>query len=372
MSDLRKMAVMGAVALVAVGCLTSCGKGPFSRTQAEDKGTPDPAILIEVAPVVRGSIEGIVKGTANLEAEAEVKIFARTSNRVTELLTEEGQTVEKGAVLLRLEDDLQRTQVSKAEVRLEKADQEFQRQKVLFEQNLISEQVFHDTQFELKQLQLALDDSRRELDYTVVRAPIAGTISRRLVKYGDLVNLNQQLFEIVDFNSIVARVYVAERELASLNVGQPVRVMAAVGGDHIYTGRVERIAPVVESKTGLVKVTVGFPDIADLRPGMYVDAEIVTDTRTNVILLSKRSLVYDGDQIYVYRLKPDRRVERILVEPRLEDRVNLEPAGGFSDGDQIVVAGQTGLKDAARVRLPEDPDPTEKKEGEGANLSAAK
>jgi membrane fusion protein, multidrug efflux system len=130
---------------------------------------------------------------------------------VTELLTEEGQLVEKGAVLLRLEDDLQRTQVSKAEVRLEKATQEFQRQKALFEQNLISEQVFHDAQFELKQLELALDDARRELEYTVVRAPIAGTISRRLVKYGDLVNVNQHLFDIVDFESIVARVYVPER-----------------------------------------------------------------------------------------------------------------------------------------------------------------
>jgi multidrug efflux pump subunit AcrA (membrane-fusion protein) len=123
----------------------------------------------------------------------------------------------------------------------------------------------------------------------------------------------------------------------------------------------------------LVKVTVGFPEIGELRPGMYVAAEIVTDARTNVLLLSKRSRVYDGDQIYVYRLVPDRKVERVLVEPRLEDRLNIEPAGGFNEGDLIVVAGQTGLKDAARVRLPEDPDPTEEKAAEkDANLSAAK
>jgi membrane fusion protein (multidrug efflux system) len=359
--------------VLAVGLLAGCGKSPFSRTQAEDKNKPEPAVPVEVAPVTRGAIEGTVKGRSNLEAEEEVKIFARTSNRVTELLAEEGLTVEKGAVLLRLEDDIQQTQVKKAEVRLEKAMQEFQRQKALFEQNLISEQMFHDAQFELKQLELALDDARRELEYTVVRAPIGGTISHRMVKYGDLVNLNQHLFDIVDFESIVARVYVAERELSTLQVGQPVRVKTATGGTQIYAGRVERIAPVVESKTGLVKVTVGFPEIGALRPGMYVDIEIVTDARTDVLLLSKRSLVYDGDQFYVYRLVPDRKVERVLVEPRLEDRFNIEPTGGFNEGDLIVVAGQTGLKDAARVRLPEDPDPTEEKAAEkDANLSAAK
>ncbi|HSM50189.1 MAG TPA: efflux RND transporter periplasmic adaptor subunit, partial [Thermoanaerobaculia bacterium] len=101
--------------------------------------------------------------------------------------------------------------------------------------------------------------------------------------------------------------------------------------------------------------------------------EIVTATRTDALLLSKRSLVYDGDQLYVYRLLPERKVERVLVEPRLADALHIEPAGGFNEGDLIVVAGQTGLKDAARVRLPEDPDPAEKEAaGEDASLSSAK
>jgi multidrug efflux pump subunit AcrA (membrane-fusion protein) len=117
---------------------------------------------------------------------------------------------------------------------------------------------------------------------------------------------------------------------------------------------------------------VGFDELGPLRPGMYVDAEIVTATRTNALLLSKRSLVYDGDQLYVYRLLPERKVERVLVEPLLADRLYVEPVSGFSEGDLIVVAGQTGLKDAARVRLPEDPDPEDKPEdGKDKSLSAA-
>jgi len=138
-----------------------------------------------------------------------------------------------------------------------------------------------------------------------------------------------------------------------------------------FNGHVKRIAPVVESKTGTVKVTVGFSEVGQLRPGMYVEVAIVTATREDALLISKRSLVYDADQIFAYRLGTNRTVERVLVEPQLADRDNLEPARGFSEGDQLVVAGQTGLKDGASVRLPGDPDPEkEDKSGSDAKVDS--
>ena len=124
-----------------------------------------------------------------------------------------------------------------------------------------------------------------------------------------------------------------------------------------FKGYVKRIAPIVESKTGTVKVTIGFSAIGQLRPGMYVDVELVTAKRADALLLTKRALLYDGELSYVFRLLPERKVERVLVEPRIADKLNIEPVSGFKEGDQIVVAGQTGLKDGAKVRLPEDPRP---------------
>jgi membrane fusion protein, multidrug efflux system len=376
MSERRRISVMVAVLLTAV-LMAGCGRGPFQRTEAKEKPKPDPAVPVEVVAIECGAIEATVKSTTSLEAEAEVKVFARTSNRVTELLVEEGAEVEKGALLLRLEDDIQRTQLDKAEARLEKARQEFRRQQALYEQSLISEQVYGDAQFELRQLELAQDDALRELAYTEVRAPIAGTVSRRLVKYGDMVNVNQHLFDIVDFDSIVARVHLPERGLSELKVGQPARVTAQALGDGVIAGEVRLIAPVIDARTGLVKVTVGFEDVGPLRPGMYVDVEIVTATRTDSLLLSKRSIVYDGDQLYVYRLlsgreADDRKVERVLLRPRLMDRFNVEPLEGFAAGDLIVVAGQTGLKDGARVRLPGDPEEDKAAGASGGELSAVK
>jgi membrane fusion protein (multidrug efflux system) len=92
--------------------------------------------------------------------------------------------------------------------------------------------------------------------------------------------------------------------------------------------------------------------------------ELVTAVHEDAILLPKKALVYDNDQIFAFRLGEERRVERVVVDPALEDPEWMEPTEGFSTDDQIVVAGQSGLKDGALVRLPGDPDPEEASDDE--------
>lgn len=341
-------------------CLVGCQRVPTDSAKPKSE-TKDETLPVEVTNVTRGPIEATIRNSTHLEAEEEVKVFARTANRVTELLVEEGDEVEKGQVLLRLDNDIQKTAYGKAQSSWEKARREFERSQALFDEKLISEQTFRDAQYELKQRELAFEDAKRELEYTEVRAPIAGTISQRLVNYGDLVNLNQQLFDIVDFRSIVARIYVPEKNLPDLRLDQPARVTATAFGDEEFIGYVKRTAPVVEARSGTVKVTIGFKDVGQLRPGMYVDVELITARHPDALLITKRALLYDGELSYVFRLLPDRKVERVMLEPRIADKFNVEPMSGFKEGDQIVVAGQTGLKDGAKVRLPEDPRPEDKK-----------
>lgn len=340
---------LASIALSLAGCK------PGKPQSAEKDGVMP--IPVEVQPLRLGPIETALRTFATLEAEQEVKVFARTANRVTQLLVEEGTAVDKEAVLVRLDDSNQQVMVAKAKNALEKSRREFERLEVLYGQKLISDQVFTDARFELRQLELALEEAQRELDYTVIGAPLQGVISRRLVKLGDLVSNGQHLFDIVDFDSIVARVYVPEKNLASLATNQPARVVATALTGKEFQGRVRRIAPVVDAKSGTVKVTLGFDAIGPLRPGMYVDVELILNQKADAVLLSKRALVLDGDQTYAFRLGENRKVQRILIEPRASDRLHVEPASGFKEGDLVVVAGQTGLKDGALVRLPEDPDP---------------
>ena len=299
-----------------------------------------------------------------LEAEQSVKVVSRTANRVVQLMVEEGDQVQKNQLLARLEDDIQRTALSKAENQAEKSRDEFKRQESLYEQELISDQVFRDARYDLKQLELSVEDAARELSYTEIRAPIAGTITSRLLKLGDEVSNTQHLFDIVDFNSIVARLYVPEKELGVLELYQEVRVTATAFPDQTFEAYVLRISPIIEANSGMVKVTIAFKDIGPLRPGMYIDAGIVVETKTDATLIPKQALAFDGDQQYVFRLKKDRKVERIRLKPGLEDAFWVETKDQIKPGDQIVIAGQTGLKDGTLVRLPGDPEPSDEEEDE--------
>jgi membrane fusion protein (multidrug efflux system) len=322
------------------------GKGEKGDETEEPKAVP-----VEVVALDRGAIEETLRYSTNLEAEDEVAVFAESSRRVVELRVEEGRRVAKGQVLLRLQDDEQRTTLAKVQSQYDNAAREYERQTRLHGQELISEQAFNDATYELEQLALALEEAERALSYTEVKAPISGTVTERLVNLGDFVNVNQKLFHIVDFGSLVARVFVPEKELRRIAAGQRARVTATALGDAAIAGTIDRLSPVVDPHSGTVKVTVDVPPAGGLRPGLYVDVELVTAVRDDALLVPKRALVYDQDQVYVYRIGDGMKAERVLLEPLLEDKNHIEPAGGVASGDRVVVAGQAGLKDGVEVRL---------------------
>jgi len=370
-SNVRKnwLGILGGLTLACVAVMTpGCARDATAKDsgagakaepaknekkKGKDDEKKEEAVPVEVAKLERGPIEAVLRFSSNLEAESGVQVHSEAKRLVRELLVEEGDRVAKGHVLLRLQDDEQRSSMAKVKSQLDKAEREYLRQQRLFEQELISEQAFADATYEVEQLRLAYIDAQRELGYTEVKAPIAGTVTVRKVNLGDQVQIGQHLFDIIDFDSLVALVYVPEKHLAEMRSGLEARVSGQVASGAGHVGRIKRIAPVVDPKTGTVKVTVDVAGQPGLRPGMYVDVELVTATRADALLVPKRAVVYDNDQMFVYRLDNDKsRVERVFIEPRLSDKHFLEPSAGLAPGDQIVVAGQAGLKDGALVSLP--------------------
>ncbi len=325
--------------------------GEKKEAETDESEEKDEAVPVEIVTLRHGRIESILRFSTNLEAEREVQVLSEAARRVTHLLVEEGDIVSRGQVLIRLQSEAQETELARVRSQLANARLEFDRQTNLFNQQLISVEEFNEATYQLEQLELALKDAERELSYTQVRAPIGGTITQRLVNVGDYVTINQHLFDIIDFDSIVARIYVPEKELGKLRVGQRARVFAEAAEAEIHTGMVDRIAPRVDPRSGTVKVTVAIPPSQGLLPGMYVTVELITDIHEDAVLVPKKALVYDADQLFVFRLGDDDSVERLLIRAVLEDRDNIEPQGVLAAGDRIVVAGQASLKDGSTVRI---------------------
>ena len=379
MHIVRKLGITAILLLLLLSVATACnragGESDESETAAAESGEEasddsesasenesengedggeeeeDEAVPVEIVELERGQIESILRFSTNLEAESEVQVFAEAARKVTQLLVEEGDLVRKGQVLIRLQSEAQQTELARVKSQLENARLEYKRQTKLFEQQLISVDEYNEVTYQLEQLELSLQDAERELGYTQVRAPISGTITERFVNIGDHITMNQHLFDIIDFDSIVARIYVPEKELSRMRVGQDARIIAEAAGADDRRGAVDRIAPRVDPRSGTVKVTVAIPPSEGLLPGMYVTVELITEVHDDALLVPKKALVYDADQLFIFRLLEDDTVERLLIQATLEDRDNIEPTGILEDEDRIVVAGQASLKDGSKVRV---------------------
>lgn len=352
------LAALACVVLFSISCKQDNAEADTSAKN-ETEETKEERVPVEVAEVGRGSIEAVVRSSSNLEAEASVQVFAKTSGRAVELLVEEGDAVEKNQPVLRLEDDTQKIQVAKAKARVTKAELEYNRTNDLYKKEMVTSQEYNNAAYELEQARLELTEAKQNLSYTTVYAPITGTLTARMVNLGDMVSTGSPIFDIVDFDSIVARLYLPEKNLAQLSLGQTARLTSRALGNTEYTGTIKRIAPTVDARTGTVKVTVGVGNLEGLRPGMFVDVSLILAVHDDAVLIPKRALVYDNDQTFVFRVidGEEMSVERVSVMPLLADRDFIEPIDGIQEGDSIVISGHTGLKDGSKVRLVGDTTP---------------
>ncbi|MEM7232238.1 MAG: efflux RND transporter periplasmic adaptor subunit [Planctomycetota bacterium] len=341
------------------GC-TSESK-PKTPTEAKKKRPKSKPALVELATLARGKIEEILERSAPLEAEAQVQVLARTQNPAIDLLVEEGDRVTKGQVLLRLENDRQKTDYDQAKINLDQARVEFDEQQELFNDKLISNTEYRTAKVAFDQAQLQADNARRELEYTEVRAPIKGTISSRTVKLGDQVTNGMVLFEVVDLETTVAVINVPEQYLPKLRPGMPARLTSGtLGVDRSFDCSVKRISPIVAARAGTIKVVVEVQELGPLRPGMWVDVELVLSSKLDALLIPKPAIVYDNDQTFAFVVIEDEegvlRAQRKKVMPQNSDKQHVEPSEGFEVGEQIVVAGHSGLKEGSAVRELETSD----------------
>jgi membrane fusion protein (multidrug efflux system) len=328
----------------------------------------------------RGPIVATFSAASTIEAERQVTVHAESTGRILQLSAEEGQRVRKGELLALVRHDAQDSGLARAETNLEKNQGEYERLRRLFDQKVVSQQEIDSARIAFETSRIDVDDRRRDLRNTKVIAPIDGTITQRSVSAGAFVTSGAQVLSIVDFSTLVARVYVPERELDRLHVGQPAEIVGKAAQGRRGTGAVARIAPIVDSTTGTVKVTISLPpELAGgpkgFLPGMYAEVTLTTERRDDVLLVQKSAVAHDDDQSWLFVVEGNR-VRRKPVKLGLANREQAEVLEGAAVGDEIVLVGQAGLRDGALVRRvdasgkPLEPDPTAGAVAEGAVAAA--
>lgn len=339
-----------ALAVALALAMSGCG-GPANGNEEGGEDEEAVRIPVQVSPVRLGGVTAAYEGTATLEAEREATVVARTSGVLMELSAEAGDTVARGDVLARLDADRHRLEVAQARAQLDRLKRDFERTKELHARELVSSDQFEQVRSEYESQRATFEMAQLELSYTEIRAPIAGVVSERLVKEGNWIQDQQPLFEIADFQPLEAVLHVPERELSLLKPGYPVTVRTNALPGQDFVGQVERISPVVNPNTGTFDVTVELPnDDAALRPGLFVRARIVYDTRQGVPLIPRSSLLTEDGEDSVFVVEEGVAKKKDLIIG-YDDGEDVEVKSGLEQGQDVVTIGQASLRDGTPVEV---------------------
>ena len=320
-----------------------------SKTGKDGEKKPE-AVPVEVVSVGRKPISASYSGTANLEAPGESQVVAKTSGVMVQLLAEEGQVVRKGQVLARLDGDRVRLEAQRAAANVHKLENNYRRSQELRAQKLVSADADEQIRFELETARANLALAQLEYSYTNITAPISGVVAQRMVKPGNLINLNAPVFRIVDNSHLEAVLNVPEHEMSVLKQGMPLRMLVDAIPGTIFEGKVDRVSPVIDSGTGTFRVVCAFTGNDTLRPGMFGRIEVVYDQRDNVLTMPRVALLEDEGESAVYIVRGNK-AARIPVKLGYTNGEFAEVLSGLKEGDRVITAGKVAVRDGTEIQI---------------------
>ncbi len=314
----------------------------------------DPAVPVEVAAVERRSVAAFHRAASSVEADRLVEVTCRAAGRVSRMTAEEGDWVKAGQVLAELENDRQKVELRRADLKLSEQLRKLERADKMLTEELISQEDYDTVQALHDQTAAERDLARITLEETYVKAPFPGQVTDRAVVEGQQVAAGGVAYTLADFTPLRVRVYLPESVAAKIEPGETVMVETEGLGEDLEA-HVERVSPVVDPGTGTVRVTLLLPDDADARVGGFVKARLTTDRKRNVLAVPKLALVEEGGLRSVFVAAADT-VRKVEITTGLYDETHVEVLGGLEEGWTVVTLGRGGLRTGTRVEVLEDSD----------------
>jgi membrane fusion protein, multidrug efflux system len=377
MSIKRRITVLCIAGLVIAGVAAVYYMPHWQQTQAASKagrrgGPPatDPVPVLATAARSQ-DVPVYLDGVGTARALNTVTVRSQVDGKIIAISFVEGQDVEQGFVLAKIDPTTYQAQYDQAvaskakdEAQLANARVDFERYTRLAATNAVNKQQL-DTQkalvaqleAQVKLDQAAIDNARAILSYTDVVAPITGRTGIRLVDQGNLVRAADTtgIVILTQLRPISVFFSLPQQTLPDLNKGMaegqlPVDALNAEGKGVLDKGKVVVIDNQVDQTTGTVKIKAEFPNTnLQLWPGQFINVRVLIDTLRNVVVVPTAAIQRGPNGAFVYMLKDDSTVTVRRVSLTQLDDVQAVVATGLQAGERVVTTGFGRLTEGAQV-----------------------
>jgi len=269
------------------------------KESVEEKGTP-----IKTVQAGKGNIEEIISLNGDIRGLREVDVYTRVSGKLIKKIKEEGDSVKKGEIVALIDRDEPALGFTKAEV----------------------------------------------------KSPIEGTVIRYYVDIGDSVIPQEPMpqepvVNIAYMDKVKIVVNVGEKDITKLRKGEKVRVSVDAYPEENFLGRVMKVAPAVDLRSRKLKVELEIENKDHrLKPGMFADVEIIYNEHSNVLVVPRISVLEKEGRTILFTVEDDRAKLR-EVKTGISDEEKIEIVEGLSEGESVVIEGNYGLIDGAKVEV---------------------
>ena len=322
--------------------------------------------LYQELDVVRGSIQKTTVVTGKITPRNEVNIKPQINGIIAELCKEAGQSVTANEVIAKLKviPDMNslssaQSRVRLAEINLKQAQTNFNREKALYEQHLVSADEYDRIAQSLNQAKEEMSAAKESLEVirdgvsssnatgstTLVRSTISGLILDVPVKVGNSViqantmNEGTTVATIANMNDLIFDGNIDETEVGSLVEGMTMSISIGAIPEYSSEAKLEYIAPKAVENNGAnqfeIKAAVSVNSDHMIRSGYSANAEIVLESAKDVLMVQESSLEFVGDSTFVYLKTGEQTYEKTHVETGLSDGINIEIRSGLNEGDKV-------------------------------------
>ena len=350
------IALLVSASIVTTGCSDSGSNDDGAQAEQtaegnEKKKDEKPPVPVEVVSVARGDIQQTYRTITTLEAEQDVQVVARSTGLLQDILVEEGDTVEKGQLMAQLDVEQLELEVDQLTATSNKLKKELDRQSLLFKRKLGSSDALDRAKFEYQSQLAQYKLSKLKLNYASIRAPIAGIVTERMVKAGNLIRDNEILFKIVDLSSLKAILHLPEKELVNVKKQQKILLSFDALGDKVIVGEIERIRPSIDTQTGTFKVVAKLVNEDNfLKSGMFGKVEVVFDIHQDSLIVEQHAVITQDNRSHVFVVKDNKAIQT-PVNIGFRHNGFLEITDGLLEFDKVITTGQQILKHETIVEI---------------------
>jgi membrane fusion protein (multidrug efflux system) len=349
--------ICAAWAIYATQHRPSAAAGPSGAGGARDATTPQ----VTLAPVRNERLSQKLEALGNARANESVDVSSKTSNVVKAIQFRDGERVQRGQVLVQLDDAQTRADVAAAQATLTESESQFNRSRELMQTQALSKSSYDQLEATLKANRARLQSAQARLEDTVIRAPFSGRVGLRRVSVGTLISPGDVITTLDDTSVIKLDFSVPENFLSSLREGLSVRASAPAFPGRSFTGKVSSIDSRVDMTTRsvIVRALLANEDGA-LRPGMFLNVSLANDER-DALVIPEEALTPEAEKQYVY-VVVDGKAQRREVRIGGRQPGSVEVLAGVVAGEHVIVEGTQKVRDGAAVRatdrLVESPPPS--------------